>query len=170
VNPVSDYFPAKGLFISQRGARTGLHVDPWGSDALLCQMYGGKTWAMYGPDQKQYLQSDHGVVDLDWPNRQQFPDFDKACATFEFTLEPGEILYVPNGWYHAARSDTDSISLTWNFVHRAGVEAFRRWLTKPQSVIDTEILRFFFGGALDGTFSIAALQSLVSEEFPAGAR
>src|SRR3569833_2907397 len=44
VSPVTAHFPAKGLFISPRGARTSLHVDPWGSCAILCQLYGSKRW------------------------------------------------------------------------------------------------------------------------------
>src|SRR5687768_3561731 len=35
VDPRHAHFPAKGLFISPKGGKTGLQVDPWGSDAVL---------------------------------------------------------------------------------------------------------------------------------------
>lgn len=165
VDPTADYFPARGLFISERGAKTGLHVDPWGSDAVLCQLYGRKTWVMYGPEQGPYLRSEAGVVDLDHPDPGKFPDFDQARATCEFVLEPGDTLYVPHGWYHTARSDTDSISLTWNFVHRTGVDAFVAWLGTPRSKIDDDIIRFFFSSALNAEVTNEALERLVAVHF-----
>ena len=165
VDPTAQPFPARGLFISERGAKTGLHVDPWGSDAVLCQLYGRKTWIMYAPDQRPYLESSAGVIDLDNPDRAAFPDFDRAQPAYEFALQPGDAVYVPHGWYHTAHSETDSISLTWNFVHRTGVQAFAKWLEKPHSKIDDDILRFFFPPALGAGVTNAALALLVVAHF-----
>ena len=66
-----------------RGARTALHADPWGSDAVLCQVHGWKTLRIYSPDQKPYLTQGRKAVDLDDPDLQAFPDFPKAKPTFE---------------------------------------------------------------------------------------
>jgi hypothetical protein len=165
VDPTVDLFPAKGLFISERGARTGLHVDPWGSDAVLCQLYGTKTWAMYAPDQAPYLESNGSVVDTDNPDLGKFPHYARAQASYEFVLEAGDVVYVPHGWYHTARSDSDSISLTWNFVHRAGLGPFRDWLAKARSKLDDDVIRFFFAPALGTEATSAAVVFLLAEHF-----
>lgn len=36
----------------------------------------------------------------------------------EFTLTPGTILYVPTGWVHEIRNDTDNIMVTGGFTSR----------------------------------------------------
>lgn len=164
-DPTVDPFPARGLFISERGARTGLHVDPWGSDAVLCQLYGRKTWRMYSPDQAPLLTSGDAVVDLDNIDAERFPRAAEARPTCEFVLEPGETVYVPHGWYHVVYSDSDSISLTWNFVHRSGAAAFAEWLERPLSKVDEDVMRFFFSRAPGADGSIESVRRLVTERF-----
>lgn len=144
-NPVTDPFPAKGLFISPRGARTSLHVDPWGSCATLCQLYGSKRWYLYAPDQTKYLRNEFGVVDVTRPDLKRFPAFSCAQLTAACTLTAGEVIYIPHGWYHQVECDSDSVSLTWNFVHRSTVASFITWLEgKPLSEFDQSVLRFFY--------------------------
>jgi Cupin-like domain len=117
VDPSRDWFPARGLFISAKGGRTRLHADPWSSDALLCQVYGQKDFVLYDPTQAEYLTTGGRSVDVEAPDLQMFPDFPRARESGRDTLHPGEILLVPAGWHHHFTSASDSISLTWNFVH-----------------------------------------------------
>lgn len=145
-------FPAKGLFISGSGARTGLHVDPWASDAVLCQAYGAKHWLMFAPELADRLMAGADVMDLERPDYGKFPLAAGLEPTCEFTLLPGEMVYVPRGWLHAVRSLDDSISVTWNFVHCAGATAFEHWLDGEISSLDEDVLRFFYGGVASGDF------------------
>ena len=146
ISPVADHFPARGLFISPRGARTSLHVDPWGSCAALCQLYGSKRWYFYAPGQRKYLESDFGVVDVTRPDSAKFPAFSLSQLTATCTLRAGEVIYVPHGWYHQVECDSDSISLTWNFVHETTVSTYLGWLTESEiSEFDQSVLRFFYG-------------------------
>jgi hypothetical protein len=128
VDPSRDWFPARGLFISARGARTRLHADPWCSDAILCQIYGRKDFVMYHPSQTPRLARGSRTVDIEAPNLDDFPNFPQAEETMRDTLEPGECLLVPAGWYHHFNSATDSISLTWNFVHLSRLRQFLLYL------------------------------------------
>jgi hypothetical protein len=128
IDPSRSWFPARGLFISARGARTRLHADPWCSDALLCQIYGKKTFVMYDPSQGAYLARQGRSVDIANPDLQAFPDFPKARPAVRDTLRSGEIVLVPAGWYHHFDSVSDSISLTWNFVHRCRLREFLSYL------------------------------------------
>ena len=144
-NPLTDRFPAKGLFISPRGARTSLHVDPWGSCAILCQLYGYKRWYLYAPDQAAYLGNSFGVVDVTRPDMKKFPEFPRATLTLDCVLAPGEAIYVPNGWFHQVECDSDAVSVTWNFVHCARASAMIEWLQNGRlSGVDQSILGFFY--------------------------
>ena len=72
---------------------------------------------------------------------------------------------MPRGWFHAVRSVTDSISLTWNFVHRTGVPAFLARLNTPRFKIDADIIDFFFAGAICGDMTDERLKRLPAHHF-----
>jgi Cupin-like domain len=161
-NPVVDPFPAKGLFISPQGARTSLHVDPWGSCAVLCQLYGRKRWFFYAPDQEEYLRDANGsgLVDLAAPDLGRFPRYREAQLAAECSLHAGEIMYVPHGWFHEVHGETDSISLTWNFVHSSTGAHLQEWLNRDLSDSDRSVLRFFYKGEKGADIRSHALQLL----------
>src|SRR5262249_24836088 len=128
IDPSRDWFPARGLFISARGARTRLHADPLCSNAILCQIYGRKDFVMYHPSQSPHLAVGNQTVDVEAPDLKVFPSFPQAEAAVRDTLQQGECLLVPAGWYHHFKSTTDSISLTWNFVHLSSLRQFLAYL------------------------------------------
>lgn len=147
ISPTDSLFPARAIFISPQGGRTRLHLDQWQSDAVLCQLYGGKTLKLYAPDQARYLANGDRVVNPDDVDAEAFPDYAKAKVTFEDTLSPGEMVYIPNGWYHDFTTISASISLTWNFVHMSTWESFYRYARSDPPEADRETLAFFLGGA-----------------------
>lgn len=144
IDPTRDWFPARGLFISARGARTRLHADPWSSDALLCQVYGRKEFVMYDPSQAQYLTNGGKTVDIESPDIQLFPAFNQARPAFADTLEPGEIVLVPSGWLHHFNSVTDSVSVTWNFVHSCRLPEFVRYLLRGPGETEMKQLSYAY--------------------------
>jgi Cupin-like domain len=122
-------FPAKGIFICGSGGRTRLHVDPWASDACLCQATGSKRFIMFPPEAGPLLSDREGtVVDLDRADDRRFPRWREAVPVLDEVLTPGDAIYIPAGWYHTAIAMTDSVSVTWNFVHRVHEERFRAFL------------------------------------------
>jgi hypothetical protein len=102
-NVVRDPFPGKGLFVCGRGGRTRPHADPWLSDACLCQATGEKRMIMSppGPDDE--------------------PRFDEI-------LRPGDAAFIPAGWRHTVVALSDSVSITWNFVHQVHRDRFELYL------------------------------------------
>jgi hypothetical protein len=154
-------FPYKGLFISGRGARTRLHCDPWNSSAILCQLYGEKRVVMFAPDQAAYLMAGGKCVDLDAPDPVRFPHTHRAVATYETTLAPGECLFIPDGWLHDVKTLSDSISVTWNFVHRQRLAALCTYLDGTVGDAELEVLRYFLPAELQ-TLSPAALREALA--------
>lgn len=147
--PSDTTVPSKALYLSCAGAATNLHVDYWGSDAVLCQVYGQKAITMYAPDQADLMMgSARGVmkgtsggrrmVDIRNPDLTSFPDFPKATPVFEDMLNPGEIVYIPSGWLHHVDTVSHSITLTWNFVHMASWRTWYRFLMSnpPESELN----------------------------------
>jgi hypothetical protein len=144
IDPAKDPFPAKGVFISGTGARTRLHQDPWGSDAILCQLFGRKRVLLFSPAQDNILVRDGAVVDIDPPENSPSAQATDIQPTYEDVLEPGEVLFIPGGWHHHVASITDSVSLTWNFVHVSTWARFFRHITSPAGVeAELAVLRYF---------------------------
>jgi len=133
--PATDLFPGRGLFISGRGASTRLHRDPWASDAVLCQLCGEKLLRFYRPEQQ--VATTPGMAATAGPPASA----EKPWA--EITLKPEEVVFIPRGWPHDALSLTDSISLTWNFVHSSTWRWFFKHLASPNASAELPVLRFF---------------------------
>lgn len=146
INPNSAPFPAKGLFISGKRARTRLHFDPWGSDGVLCQLQGHKNFILYSPDQAPYLTNGDKVVDIEKPDLKMFPLFPQAKVTIEDILNPGEVIFVPRGWLHHVETISPSISLTWNFVHMSTWRPFFKYLTSNPPKNEIETINYFLHG------------------------
>jgi len=74
------------------------------------------------------LQSTRGVyslVDPEKPDLERFPGFARATVR-EVVLSPGEMLFIPVGWWHHVRALSLSINLAFtNFVRDNAFDWFR---------------------------------------------
>jgi len=136
-----DSLPAKGLFVCGRGGRTRLHVDPWASDACLCQVTGMKRLVMYSPQDRELLTAGTDVLDLDRVDEERFPRWREAVPVFDELLEAGDVAFIPAGWFHAAVAESDSLSITWNFVHASHERRFAHFLEAGGR--EDETVRYF---------------------------
>jgi histone arginine demethylase JMJD6 len=108
------------LYIGGAGGKFPfLHFDSWHTHAFLCQLYGRKEFTAYAPDQAPYLYvkpdryNQSLIADLENPDYEKFPLFARAQA-MRFYLDPGEILFIPSGWWHTARILSPSITVSVN--------------------------------------------------------
>ncbi len=123
--------PAKGVFISAQGCETKLHQDPWCSDAVLCQLYGEKQIYLIDPIKARKFQGINSALER------------LEHITYLDTLKPGEILFIPQGWLHHVITTSDSISLTWNFVHQSNCTYYQKWLKTEMTPSDQAVIAFF---------------------------
>jgi hypothetical protein len=128
VDAATHAFPAKGIFVCGTEGRTRLHVDPWASDACLCQVTGSKRFRMYPPSSGALLSDRTGVVNPDEPDDARFPRWRDAVPVIDEVLHPGDAIFIPAGWFHSAVALTDSVSITWNFVHEVHEKRFSAYL------------------------------------------
>ena len=99
---------------------TPLHHDPHHN--LLCQVVGFKYVRIHPPSAaarlypyEEGLTTNASQVDLDQPDLGRFPDFEGLLHQ-ECMLRPGDMLYIPPGWWHYVRSLSVSFSVSfwWN--------------------------------------------------------
>lgn len=146
-DPVTDNFPYRGILVAARGARTRLHRDPFCSDAIVAQFHGTKDALLYSPERTQELTESKdgtsfgGFVDVrgeDLTTVLHEPDYSGL-------VKPGQMIYIPHGWTHDVLVTEDSVSITWNFVHKRGAKEFLDYLRNdPTGDSEFEVLQYFF--------------------------
>lgn len=144
IDPTVCDFPYKGLFVSGRGARTRLHRDPFNSNAILCQIYGKKKFLLYHPSKASLVMNGEDFVDPTDIDIKLFPEFQSISPDFEIELKAGECIFLPKGWFHDVTSMTDSISITWNFIHSSELGEFCRHVENNPSEQELEKLKYFW--------------------------
>jgi hypothetical protein len=106
------------LWIGPSGHVECLHYDPM--DGTLIQLHGCKQIVLFPPSQTFnlypypfYAHLRHGLKLRSWfsrcypdrPDFQAFPRLRQALqCRYDLTLQPGELLYIPAGWWHEVTS------------------------------------------------------------------
>lgn len=124
------------IWFSSQGDMTGLHVDL--VEGQLFHIYGQKRFLFFAPDQTPYLYEEPpdrfeapdlkdriDALDLEtfrelirWGGATPLrPDYArhpllKHAEYWECVVTPGDMLYVPEGWWHTTQSLTPCISVT----------------------------------------------------------
>jgi hypothetical protein len=113
------------LYIGGKGGSFPvLHYDGAGTHAFLMQIYGRKKYIVYPPSQEAFLYPSPQkpnlsmINSLEEPDLKRFPLFAKAVP-MTFTLEPGELLFVPAHWWHTATMLTPSITVSINTLNQS---------------------------------------------------
>lgn len=104
-------------WIGPAGTVTGYHVD-WG-DNVLAQICGRKEVRLVAPADSKFMypsnRFDQGTMssemDVDQFDPDRFPLFEKA-REYRVVIQPGEMLFIPRGWWHYVRSLDKSISVS----------------------------------------------------------
>lgn len=106
-----------------------MHFDGEHAQAVITQIYGAKEFVMYAPEDGPYLYPkkffpNHSMVDD--PVSQdlsRFPLLAKATQ-YRTVLHPGDMVFVPAQWWHAARALTPSISVCTNMLDGSNWDGF----------------------------------------------
>eukprot|EP00729_Bicosta_minor_P006423 gene6423-28622_t len=121
-------------------ARSGssFHVDPNGTSAWNALLVGRKKWIMYPPDALPPGVSMDGAGGLSTPTSlvQWFRDHyndakQSACPPLEGVCHPGEIMFVPSGWWHCVFNIDETIAITHNVVTEKNLLHVLKLLHEP---------------------------------------
>jgi hypothetical protein len=111
------YFDKMGpprFWLGPAGTVTPLHCDY--DDNIFAQIWGSKRIFLAPPHHDEFLYpSEANAILFGSPFDPEAPDFEKfplarQVATIECIVNPGDLLYVPAGWYHQVRALTFSLS------------------------------------------------------------
>lgn len=107
------------LWVGPAGYTTGLHTDEIAVN-LLAHFVGRKTVTLYPPSQTALLYPDtdtpvedglYSAVNVIRPDYVQHPLFAKA-EPYVVDLVPGDLLYIPRGWWHWVRGHDLCVSVS----------------------------------------------------------
>ena len=101
------------FWFGSAGTITPLHYDQ--ANLMMVQIYGRKKWQIIPPIYTPFLYNNVGVfseVDCEKPDYNKYPLFEEV-KIIEVVLEPGEIIFVPTGWWHQVKSLEISVSLSF---------------------------------------------------------
>ena len=93
------------------------HCDP--HEVFAIQGEGEKVWRIYEN------RADNPLDMLDGPDAQAMIDAAKGRVAMEVTMCPGDLLYIPRGFYHDALASDQSLHLTLSVAPHSGRILFR---------------------------------------------
>lgn len=103
------------LWIGGAGAFTPLHFDL--TNNMLAQVTGAKQIILIPPSQTRHLAHDRHVFsdvhDITDPERIALYPAARDLLRYEVRLTPGDLLFIPIGWWHQVRSESFSTMLTY---------------------------------------------------------
>ncbi|KAI3688012.1 hypothetical protein L1987_81718 [Smallanthus sonchifolius] len=106
------------IIIGPAGSGSSFHIDPNSTSAWNAVVKGSKKWVLFPPDV-----APPGV----------YPSADGAKKPVECVCKAGEVIFVPNGWWHLVINLEDSIAITQNFVSRRNLLNVLDFLKKPNA-------------------------------------
>ena len=104
------------MWIGPKGTLTALHHDL--TNNLIVQVVGQKQYKILPPSETSRLDNDEhvfsAIADLEDPtlDLRMHPKLVGALM-YEVILSPGDVLFLPFGWWHQVRSLSFSVSLTY---------------------------------------------------------
>jgi len=127
----------KNLWISSAGNITPLHHDY--VENILLQVNGVKRVLLWGPEQYDLLyvtpfgepHDRQSPIDVNDADLEKYPRFAEASA-LEAVLGPGDMLYLPLGWFHHIETEEMAVSINYWWPLQApegGFDITQLWKT-----------------------------------------
>jgi ribosomal protein L16 Arg81 hydroxylase len=106
-------------FFGGQSAVTRLHQDIDMSNVFLTQFHGRKRVVLFHPDDSAFLYrfafNTHTPIDVANPDFEKFPAL-KYVNGWDITLQPGETLFMPGGFWHYIEYTDGGFSMSFRSI------------------------------------------------------
>jgi histone arginine demethylase JMJD6 len=123
----------KALFMGGAGSGFGkLHWDYSYLHVYISQVRGPKNFMIFSPDDSPFLYpnpeypADSMVKDINNFDIEAYPNIKKATP-IRFTVNEGETVFIPAGWWHSTKMTELSISLAESALDRGNWKVRQDW-------------------------------------------
>ncbi|KAJ7971364.1 F-box protein [Quillaja saponaria] len=129
------------IIIGPAGSGSSFHIDPNSTSAWNAVIKGSKKWVLFPPDVVPpgvHPSPDGAEVACPVSIIEWFMNFYGATKTLkkrpiECICKAGEVIFVPNGWWHLVINLEDSIAITQNYVSRRNLLNVLDFLKRPNA-------------------------------------
>lgn len=137
------------IIVSKKGGGTYLHADSGMTRFWAQQLSGRKRWRVFPLRESHNLApSPHLhyyypiIFELDafHPDFYKYPDAN-GVVVYEQITEPGDLIFIPEGWAHQVENLEDSVITSMNFLDNHAIETATREL--PYSLHHTHNVELF---------------------------
>ncbi|KAL4354593.1 hypothetical protein GQ457_06G011230 [Hibiscus cannabinus] len=129
------------IIIGPAGSGSSFHIDPNSTSAWNAVIRGSKKWVLFPPDVVPpgvHPSPDGADVACPVSIIEWFMNFYGATKDWkkrpvECICKAGEVIFVPNGWWHLVINLEDSVAITQNYVSRSNLLNVLDFLKKPNA-------------------------------------
>lgn len=123
----------RALFIGTSGSGFGrLHWDTSYLHVYISQVRGAKDFLLFAPGDSHHLYprpndaSVSSIPDINDFDIEEYPDVKKATP-IRFTVNEGETVFIPGGWWHSTKMNELSISVAESTLDACNWKLRRDW-------------------------------------------
>lgn len=132
---LNEYFDHLGIddyrfmYLGADGTFTPLHHDVLKSFSWSVNLTGFKKWTFISPEQECLLKDKLGntLENIHDYDRHQFTEAAKIVV-LELDQRPGEIMFVPSGWYHQVVNVGETLSINHNWINSHNLNCVFQYL------------------------------------------
>jgi histone arginine demethylase JMJD6 len=154
--------PYRWILIGPQRSGSCVHIDPLSTNAWNTLLHGQKRWVLFPPHVPKYIvkgkdqigpkEDDEAIhyfmyilprikrhaqqILQQQPNHPDYQNF--VC--YEFTQNPSETVFVPNGWWHAVLNITNTIGVTQNYAAPCNIDNIWIKVRKDRPRMATKLL------------------------------
>lgn len=136
-------------------SRSSLHIDPYNWTGTNAVLSGVKRWKLYPPGQDHllYVQNDklsgfplqsykyNSNLDAFDPDLKKYP-LSTQARSIEFDQNPGEILFIPPGWFHQAFNKEETIAISSQVMNRNNYRIILEEILKVNNIRKSLVSNF----------------------------
>ncbi|CAN1306839.1 Arginine-specific demethylase JMJ22 [Linum perenne] len=129
------------IIMGPAGSGSSFHIDPNSTSAWNAVIKGSKKWILFPPDVVPpgvHPSPDGAEVACPVSIIEWFMNFYSATKKWkkrpvECVCKAGEVIFVPNGWWHLVINLEESIAITQNYVSRRNLLNVLDFLKRPNA-------------------------------------